>query len=324
MTVLLGRGESGSHVTLIFTVNDDSTDLDQQGRLGVGLCLEHGVEAIARGIEGIFGINVEFIQGSGDSELYEKVLKLLAKDITDINNYSWDLAVKLKLPISQGFGMSAAGAISAAMAFQRAIGEPHEESLRRSLAISHRVERSMSTGLGDVTALAAGGVERRISPGSPFSGELLTKGPGKSDGWFEDIEVILAWKKDSGKHTSSYIDAPLWKESISKAGMKQMNELMKDDWNKGRWLELLERTENFAKESGLLSDSSRSELLKDAENIINSLSLEVKPLLCMLGESIVIVPKRIEEKKYSELSELIYELNKIGFITQKTKIRKLF
>mgnify|MGYP006224784345 CR=1 FL=1 len=38
MTVLLGRGESGSHVTLIFTVNDDSTDLDQQGSLGVGLC----------------------------------------------------------------------------------------------------------------------------------------------------------------------------------------------------------------------------------------------------------------------------------------------
>ena len=44
----------------------------------------------------------------------------------------------------------------------------------------------------------------------------------------------------------------------------------------------------------------------------------------MLGESIVIVPKRIEEKKYSELSELIYELNNIGFRTQKTKIRKLF
>jgi pantoate kinase len=39
MTVLLGRGECGSHVTLIFTINDDSTNLDEQGSLGVGLCL---------------------------------------------------------------------------------------------------------------------------------------------------------------------------------------------------------------------------------------------------------------------------------------------
>ena len=324
MTVLLGRGESGSHVTLIFTVNDDSASLDDQGSLGVGLCLEHGVEAIARGIEGDFGINVEFIEGNGNSELYEHVLKLLSEDITNIKNYNWDLAVKLKLPISQGFGMSAAGAVAASMAFQRAIGEPHEESLRRALAIAHRVERSRSTGLGDVTALAAGGVERRISPGSPFSGDLLSKGPGISEGWFEDIEVVLAWKKDSGKHTSSYIDVPLWKEAISKAGIKQMNELIKKDWNKGCWGELLERSEIFAKESGLLSDSRRFELVKAAENIINSSSLELKTLLCMLGESIVIVPKEIGGKNNSDLSEIINGLNNIGFITQKTRIRQLF
>mgnify|MGYP000668970431 CR=1 FL=1 len=29
MTVILGRGESGSHVTLIFTINDNSKDLDK-------------------------------------------------------------------------------------------------------------------------------------------------------------------------------------------------------------------------------------------------------------------------------------------------------
>jgi len=324
MTVLLGRGESGSHVTLIFTVNDDSTNLDEQGSLGAGLCLEHGVETIARGIEGDFGIDVEFIQGNGNSELYEKVLRLLSKDITNIKNYNWDLAVKLKLPISQGFGMSAAGAVAAAMAFQRAIGEPHEKSLRRALAIAHRVERSRSTGLGDVTALAAGGVERRISPGSPFSSNLLSKGPGISEGWVEDIDVILAWKNDSGKHTSSYIDSPAWKDAISKAGIKQMNELSKNDWHKGRWGELLERSEAFAKESGLLSDSRRFELVKDAENIINLLALEFKPLLCMLGESLVIVPKEIGRKNNLEISEIIYALNDIGFMTQKTRVKKLF
>ena len=322
MTVILGRGESGSHVTLIFTINDDSKQLDEQGSLGVGLCLEHGVEIIARGVEGNFGVNVKFIQGQGESELYEQVFRLLSENIVNIKNYNWDLAIKLKLPISQGFGMSAAGAVAAALAIQRAIGEPHEESLRRSFAIAHRVERNRSTGLGDVTALAAGGVERRTSPGAPFSGDLLTKGPGISEGWFKKMEVLLAWKKDSGKHTSSYIDDPNWKELISKAGTKQMDSLMQSDWDKSQWGELIESSEIFAYESGLLLDSSRLELLEESRDIIDSLELEYKPLLCMLGKSLVIVPKNVNDENIPD--NLQHRLNKIGFKTQKTMLRRLF
>ena len=322
MTVILGRGESGSHVTLIFTINDDSKELDEQGSLGVGLCLEHGVEIIARGVEGNFGVNVKFIQGQGESELYEQVFGLLSENIVNIKNYNWDLAIKLKLPISQGFGMSAAGAVAAALAIQRAIGEPHEESLRRSFAIAHRVERNRSTGLGDVTALAAGGVERRTSPGAPFSGDLLTKGPGISEGWFKKMEVLLAWKEDSGKHTSSYIDDPNWKELISKAGTKQMDSLMQSDWDKSQWGELIESSEIFAYESGLLLDSSRLELLEESKDIIDSLDLEYKPLLCMLGKSLVIVPKNVNDENIPD--NLQHRLNKIGFKTQKTTLRRLF
>ena len=322
MTVILGRGESGSHVTLIFTINDDSKQLDEQGSLGVGLCLEHGVEIIARGVEGNFGVNIKFIQGQGESELYEQVFGLLSENIVNIKNYNWDLDIKLKLPISQGFGMSAAGAVAAALAIQRAIGEPHEESLRRSFAIAHRVERNRSTGLGDVTALAAGGVERRTSPGAPFSGDLLTKGPGISEGWFKKMEVLLAWKEDSGKHTSSYIDDPNWKELISKAGTKQMDSLMQSDWDKSQWGELIESSEIFAHESGLLLDSSRLELLEESRDIIDSLELEYKPLLCMLGKSLVIVPKNVNDEKIPD--NLQHRLNKIGFKTQKTMLRRLF
>ena len=220
--------------------------------------------------------------------------------------------------------MSASGAIAASMAIQRAIGEPHEESLRRAFSIAHRVERHFSTGLGDVTALAAGGVERRTSPGSPFSGDLLTRGPGISEGWTEDIEVLLAWKKDSGKHTSSYIDNKVWKNSISKAGIKQMEQLMQKQWDKNRWRELLERSEIFADESGLLSDSKRFELLNQAKNVIEETASEFKPLLCMLGKSLVIVPKNIDNDDNLELSRLIYELNEVGFITKKIKIGRLF
>jgi len=324
MTVVMGRGECGSHVTLIFTVSDDDDEIINQGSLGAGLCLERGVETIARGVEGEFDIDIKFIEGNGKNNLYLRTLELLSEEITGVREYSWDLAVKLKLPLSQGFGMSASGAISAAMAFQRALGEPHEESLRRAFSIAHRVEREFSTGLGDVTALAAGGVERRISPGAPFSGELLNRGPGISEGWTEKIEVILVWNEDSGKHTSSYIDDDVWKESISSAGIKQMNSLLNGKWNEDRWGELLERSEIFVVESGLLQDSLRLELLKEVEQIIIQSNSNVKPLLCLLGKSLVIVPKDIKNSNNLGYDDLIDSLQDAGFNTVKTNVAKLF
>ena len=324
MTVVMGRGECGSHVTLIFTVDDGQKEIMSQGSLGAGLCLERGVETIARGIEGDFKLDIKFVEGIGIKNLYQRTLELLSEEITSVREYSWDLAVKLKLPLSQGFGMSASGAISAAMAFQRALGEPNEESLRRAFAIAHRVERELSTGLGDVTALAAGGVERRTSPGSPFSGKLLNRGPGKSEGWTQEIEVILTWKEDSGKHTSSYIDNQKWKESISSAGIKQMNQLVNGKWEVSRWEELLERSEVFVNESGLLNDSLRLELLNEVDDIIDRLNLNLKPLLCLLGKSLVIVPKEIGAGNVINSESLINHLKDAGFSTVKTKIGKLF
>ena len=138
----------------------------------------------------------------------------------------------------------------------------------------------------------------------------------------EKIEVLLAWKEDSGKHTSSYIDDPNWKESISKAGAKQMNSLIQGEWDKSQWRKLIESSEIFAHESGLLLDSSRLELLEESRDIIDSLELEYKPLLCMLGKSLVIVPKNVNDEKIPD--NLQHRLNKIGFKTQKTMLRRLF
>jgi len=320
MTVIMGRGECGSHVTLIFTVNDEDEELINQGSLGAGLCLEHGVETIARGIEGPFKLNIKFIEGDGDRLLYERTLELLSEQLIGVKEYTWDLAVKLKLPLSQGFGMSAAGSISAAMGFQRALGEPHEESLRRSFAIAHRVERELSTGLGDVTALAAGGIERRTRAGSPFSGKLLNRGPGNSEGWTHETKVILAWKKNSGKHTSSYIDNKKWKKRISYAGIKQMKEINLGEWNDSRWNELLERSGIFVEESGLLEDSFRNELLNEVELLTTHLGF--KPLLCLLGNSLVIVPNDLHMD--IEYGSIIKKLEKVGFETIETKIGRLF
>ena len=144
MTALLGRGECGGHITLLFTVSDESDDPIEQGSLGAGLCVEDGVEVVAYGEEGESRLSVRFVDDQADSMLYEEVLRMLIEEVPEVGDVSWEINVRLALPTSQGFGMSGSGAIAAAMAFQRAMGLPHEESLRRSYSLAHQVERELA------------------------------------------------------------------------------------------------------------------------------------------------------------------------------------
>jgi len=323
MTAVLGRGTCGGHVTLLFTVDDLDEDPIKQGSLGAGLCLTDGAEAIARGELGVYSLDVKFLHGNGDAKIFQQVLDLLSEEISEISDYSWEIAVRNKLPSSQGFGMSAAGAIAAAAAFQRALGLPHEESFRRSLAIAHLVERRNSTGLGDVTALAAGGVERRLKPGSPYSGPDLLNGPGRAEGWTESIPVVLAWRANPGRHTSEYIDDVDWKRSITEAGRKQMLQLSEGTWDNSRWGELLNSAEAFSNQSGLSDDASRSALVDAGKNAIlrASVDSDTSVLLCMLGESIAIVPQNLS--KEIPLDKILSELSKEGLDATLTQIGTL-
>ena len=323
MTAVLGRGTCGGHVTLLFTVDDLDQDPIKQGSLGAGLCLTDGAEAIARGELGVYSLDVKFLQGNGDAKIFQQVLDLLSEVISEISDYSWEIAIRNKLPSSQGFGMSAAGAIAAAAAFQRALGLPHEESFRRSLAIAHLVERRNSTGLGDVTALAAGGVERRLKPGSPYSGPDLLNGPGRAEGWTESIPVVLAWRANPGRHTSEYIDDVDWKRSITEAGRKQMLQLSEGPWDNSRWIELLNSAEAFSIQSGLSDDASRSALVDEGRNATLRAGLysETSVLLCMLGESIAIVPRDLSRE--IPLDKILSELSKEGLDATLTQIGSL-
>ena len=246
MPELLGRGYCGGHVTLMFTIEDSDPDPVNQGSRGVGICLEDGVEIICRGREGKGNLDVFFTDHIGDSRLYMDSLSLLSDGVPEVMEYDWEATVKLGLPTGQGFGMSAAGSVSFCNSIQRAIGIPYEEGRRRSLMIAHLVDRKRSSGLGDVTALSAGGVEIRKIPGSPFSGHLLENGPGKSEGWTAEAEIILAWKGEGGKHTSSYIDNPEWRGLISSAGSKNLEELSHKNWNESRWSDIILSSRKFS------------------------------------------------------------------------------
>ena len=320
----LGRGRCGGHITLLFTVSDESDDPIQQGSLGAGLCVEDGVEVVAYGEDGEFGLSVTFESMEGDSDLYEAVLDALVSEVPEVSEIAWGLSVTISLPPAQGFGSSASGAIASAMAFQRAVGVPYEESLRRAYSLAHKVERSRSTGLGDVTALAAGGVERRLIAGSPYHGSDLRNGPGHAEGWSLGTSVVLAWREGSGKHTSVYIDDPGWKQSISESGSRQMELLSQGKWGPERWSDLIRSADSFSHDSGLFEDSSRHELVTMAASSVTGAGFEQElvVMLCMLGESVVIVPLDPEEQG-GWIERVIAELQKAGLNGMETRIAGL-
>ena len=227
MSIVLGRGQCGAHITLLFTIDDSSEDTVYQGSRGAGICLKDGVEAIAKGENGSGKLIVRFKNEEYDSRMYQDVLSELVEQIPEIGDFDWELDIIMSLPTSQGFGMSASGAVASSMAIQRAIGIPHEECVRRSFLVAHIVERKRSSGLGDTPALSSGGVERRIAAGSPFSGSLLDNGPGVSQGWYLEIPVLISWKEKTGRHTSSYIDNEEWRSKICLAGKHSMERIAK-------------------------------------------------------------------------------------------------
>jgi len=324
MPTALGRGHCGGHITLFFTIEDMLSDPVAQGSRGAGICLKDGVEAIAKGEDGEGKIIVRFQDGDYTSAMYDDVLEELVGEVPEIGLFDWELNIRMALPASQGFGMSASGAIASAISFQRAIGIPHEECIRRAFLIAHIVERKRSSGLGDTTALSSGGVERRISAGSPFSGDFLDRGPGVAEGWATETPVLLVWNAKTGKHTSKYIDNPDWRAKISDAGSSSMEIIGEGDWDSRRWSELIDQSLIFANDSGLEFDASRSEIIVAANGAIrdSGFSESLSAMLCMLGESVVIVPNdSLDEGEW--LGELSSVLGERGFFTFSSRVGSL-
>jgi pantoate kinase len=80
-----------------------------------------------------------------------------------INKKKVHLVVDLKteLPVSQGFGMSAASTLSTTLAIAKLI----QLSRKDALMAAHYAEVTSKTGLGDVAAADTGGIEIREKPG---------------------------------------------------------------------------------------------------------------------------------------------------------------
>ncbi|MEE3083773.1 MAG: hypothetical protein VX320_06790 [Candidatus Thermoplasmatota archaeon] len=308
-----GFAHVGGHVTLIFSIHDDSENLLEQGSRGAGLSLDHGIQITATANPGSGEISVTGT--SPNQAIHQSVMKELSTFIPEVMTYDWTVEQHTMLPISQGFGLSAAGAISCALAIQRALELPEEKSRSLAIHIAHRIERQLSGGLGDVAALYAGGVELRLEPGCPPLGNELG-GSGAVVSWFQEIPAVVCWRQTASRHTSTYIDDGDWKLAIRAAGEHTLSGLREGIWESARWNELLTASAAFAERSGLLDDAQRVDLLHMVGGALITSGLVDSDLavrLCMLGESAIIVPSNLTGEFPIEWQEnLVQALNNRG------------
>lgn len=313
----------GGHITLLFSVHSTAHLHSKQGSRGAGFCVRDGVEVKAslqeRG-SGNEAVTIHVSDADGTdvslhcSDPYSLLLNEFALvGLIELKDETLHLEVKIGLPRSQGFGMSAAGLLAAALSVVE-LFEIEDEHLAYRFA--HRVERMMSSGLGDVLAMSVGGVELRVEPGAPPQ-------PGHAIGFACETPVILVWSPGEGRHTAGYIDDPAWKKRISIAGEEAVARLHETAWDESCWPILLDEAKGFAEQSGMLSEPFRADLLKNVNLTIEEANLEdaVTPQLCMLGASCVIVPIYLESPpSYVSLEALEDALIAQGYGAKLTRI----
>jgi len=153
-----------------------SPDICRTGSRGAGINVSLGA------VSGVF-VSASTLQSFevfvNNKRSDDNVTLLSLKYLFGDNPIKVVVKTKLDLPRGQGFGMSAAGALSATIAAAKIVNLPVGDAIQAA----HFAEVQLKTGLGDVMASSFGGVEIRKSAGLPPWG-VIEHIPG-------NIELVL-------------------------------------------------------------------------------------------------------------------------------------
>ena len=160
------------HVTGFFDIHR-TDDALSTGSRGAGICLSRGATtevdvATSKGST----VKVNINGSERDAPVTRRVVELL----TGEGDLGVSVVTSLDLPEGQGFGMSAAGALSTGMALCEILGLDRQ----RAFEAAHSAEVQLGGGLGDVSALHGGGIEIRQKAGLPPVG-VVTRISGSPD-----------------------------------------------------------------------------------------------------------------------------------------------
>ena len=151
---------SPGHITAFFEIHDQHADPLRKGSRGAGLSLDHGVLSHVQ-VEPAAEQRVEVWLDGEPSEA--PVTTAAVRNLLGRSAMHVQVRSQVQLPVSQGFGMSAAGALSAALALGKVLRLPKSDAV----VAAHKADVQLRGGLGDVIAEVQGGLEVRREPGLP-------------------------------------------------------------------------------------------------------------------------------------------------------------
>jgi pantoate kinase len=170
------------HISGFFEPVYSRFSLDRSGSRGAGISLSFGAFShVVVNASNNHTISVT-INGKKSSA---PVTKMAIDYLIGDTSLDIEIQTSIHLPLSQGFGMSGAGALSATLALSNLLNISRENAVKAA----HYAEIQSHTGLGDIVASCFGGIEIRRKAGLPPWG-ILEHIPG-----IYDIVLCVIGKK---------------------------------------------------------------------------------------------------------------------------------
>jgi pantoate kinase len=198
------------HITGFFQVLEHD-DVLATGSRGAGFCTELGARSEVWITDGEGSVDIT-INGT---HTFAPVTEYATRKLLKNEPYDLNIVTTLGLPISQGFGTSAAGALSASLALSSLLGRPPHEAFEAA----HESEVVNNTGMGDVSALFRSGMTFRRKEGLPPLGRV--------DRFDGEPEVVLCEVGRPVK-TSEVLTNERMRAMINSIGKKCLDEFESD------------------------------------------------------------------------------------------------
>jgi len=225
-----GKAFCPGHVTGFFEICP-SEDILAMGSRGAGMCLSLGARSTVKYEE---SNKQEIITKVNGVETPAPVTRTAVEYLLSDKKLRVEVDTVHDLPLRQGFGMSAAGALAATFALEKGL------DLRRQSAFeaAHIAEIKNKSGLGDVPALRKGGITIRVKPGLPPKGRVVN---------IEGTPSVVLAVVGEEYLTSSVLSDPVKSSRVNKSGANTVDRLLKDPTVN----RLMELSYQFAVDSGL-------------------------------------------------------------------------
>jgi pantoate kinase len=267
---------SPGHVTGLFEIHDEAPDVERRGSRGAGFSLARGAVSLVE-IEPAESMEIVVRLDGTQQEApvsREAVVTLLRQAVRDAKiplnkdapqgqraRVRVSVDTTLQLPVSQGFGMSAAGALSASLALAKCLRMGRSEALRAA----HGADVLLRGGLGDVIGASVGGFEIRTAPGLPPYGSTRA-----FVGHGECVLCVVGGRLE----TKAVLSDPARRKAVNEAGGRALATLLKSPTLET----FLEQSQAFARESGLMTEA--------LERAMRAASPHGRASMSMLGNSL--------------------------------------